>query len=94
MFDESYKSEDVFLDRCPCAIQVLNFVDSIKDTDARWYFYKGYAFHSERRFSIIFKSYAMPEYEDYVLSVEAQYSEGKCNFRIVKKVDNLLTDNE
>ncbi|MFD3261907.1 hypothetical protein ACE3MQ_25225 [Paenibacillus lentus] len=94
MFDDVMKTKSDFYDKCPCATKILEFVDSIDDSDVRWFFHIGYCHFDENRYAIIFKSYDMPEYEDYVLSVEATYNDDDYILRIVKKVDNLLTSNE
>lgn len=89
------KTEEEFLDSCPCAYKILNFVDAIKDTDVRWFFDSCYFTRLDKRYTAIFKSYALDEYRDYVLSIEANKSgEGGYDLRIIKKVDNLLSDNE
>lgn len=93
MFDEIYRTEKEFRDKCPCYYAILEFIDNIKDTDVRWFFDVGYAFYPEKRYCIIFKSYITPEYEDYVLSVESTKVNDTYNIKIVKKVDNLLCDN-
>lgn len=94
MFDDVIKTKTDFYEKCPCAAKILEFVDGIEDTDARWFFHIGYCHFDEKRFGIIFKSYDMPEYKDYVLSVEATYKNSDYILRVVKKVDNLLTSNE
>lgn len=95
MIPHLIKNEQEFTDRCPCAYRILEFVDSIKDTDARWFFDLCYYDYFEQRFSVIFKSYITEEYKDYVLSVAAKKTEdGNYDIRIIKKVDNLLNDNE
>lgn len=93
MYDKIYKSEELFLDECPCAYQLLNFVDNIKDTDVRWFFDVGYAYYKEDKYYVIFKSYVTDEYKDYVLSIEAAGKDGKYDIRIIKKIDNLLSGN-
>lgn len=90
-----YKNEDDFFDKCPCAYRILNFVDSIKDTDVHWFFDVCYYDQFDKRYSVIFKSYETEEFKNYVLSVEAKETENNdYSIRIIKKVDNLLTDNE
>lgn len=90
MMWEAYKTKEEFKDNCPCAYQVLNYVDEIKDTDVKWFFDICYNHYPERRFSTIFRSYSTSEYKDYVLSVEAKFNDVKKQYdlRIVKKVDN------
>lgn len=94
MYSEIYKTEGDFLDRCPCSFQILDFVDSIENTDTRWFFDIGYAFYKAKKYAVIFKTYALPEYKDYVLSVEATEHKEKYTINIIKRIDNLLTDND
>jgi len=90
-----YRNEEHFFDECPCAYQILYFVDSIKDTDARWFFDRAYSdYENEERHAVIFKSYITQEYKDYVLSVEAKKKNDGYDIRLLKKVDNLLGGNE
>jgi hypothetical protein len=88
-----FKSELDFLENCPCAYKILNFVDSIEDTDVRWFFDYGVGDYDEKTYQIIFKSYITPEFKDYVLSIKAEWKDGTYDIKLVKKVDNLLADN-
>lgn len=92
MYDKIYKTEDEFLDNCLCAYRILNFVDNI-ESDARWFFNCCYFMQPERNYCVIFKSYDMHEYENYVLSIEAAWKNENWNIRIIKKVDNLQGGN-
>lgn len=88
-----YKTEEEFIDNCPCASSILKFVAGIKNTDVIWFFDVCYVNYIDNRYSVIFKSYITEEFKDYLLSVEVIQENKKCNIRIIKKVDNLLNDN-
>lgn len=87
-----YKNESDFIENCPCAYQILNYIDGIKDTDVKWFFDFGISDYPEDVHRIIFKSYCTPEYKDYVLSLSAEAIDesSKYSIELVKRVDNLL----
>ncbi|KEI11771.1 hypothetical protein [Clostridium novyi] len=93
MFHEIYKTEVQFLNNCPCAYEILEFIDNLKDTDVHWFFDHGFSFYNKNKYCIIFKSYSTPEYDNYVLSIEAIKTNDVYTIKIIKKIDNLLHDN-
>ena len=86
---------DDFLEYCPCANQIISFVESIEDTNVLWFFSICYYTDYDNRFTVFFKSFITHEYKDYLLSVEAKLNDKDTfDIRLLKKVDNLVNEIE
>lgn len=96
LFNQIYRTEEDFLDKCPCGYKIIKFVENIKDTDVLWFFDICYSYYDRilkvETHQAIFKSYITEEYKDYVLSIKAEKIDGSYSLSITKKVDNLLSD--
>lgn len=88
MYNRIMKTEEEFTDNCPCAYEILDYIDTI-DTDVRWWFDVAYNQDFGKRYSTIFKSYATDEYKDYILSIESKFINDKWEHKVFKKVDGL-----
>lgn len=84
-----FRKEKEFEDKCWFfAIGVQNFVQSISG-DNRWFFDVCYKDDREERYSVIYRSYATPEYRNFVLSIGVRRIGDDYEYKIVKQVTEL-----
>lgn len=81
-------SEEDFLNECAPAPDIRRHVEALEAaTPNRWFFEKCWADWHTPKFTAIFRSYRLPEYKDYILSVEASRSvDGQWAVRTIKQV--------
>ncbi|NUU74100.1 hypothetical protein [Paenibacillus xylanilyticus] len=88
---KAYRTDEEFEENCPCAFEIYDLVNSIKDTDVQWFLDVAFFFPNEQKYIITFKSYDTPEYNDYSLGISAQKNDsGAYDLTITGRVDNLL----
>lgn len=85
---ERISSEEDFLNHCPAASRILDFVEKRESGESvRWFFHECWADYAEQRFTALFNSYKTPEYEGYLLSVMASKTDERTwSIRRVKRV--------
>lgn len=88
MIPKIIKTEDDFLEYCPCSYRIIKYVDSVK-SDVRWFFDACYYEMFDNSYSVIFKTYINEEYKNYVLSISATYSDNSWVIKLFKKIDGL-----
>lgn len=85
-----YKTEEEFFTECcSFASDVFKFVESISG-DNRWFFHECYLDNSGRNHTVIFKSYDLPEYQNFILSVVVRKQNDKYVFTVLKQVTELV----
>ncbi|KNF09847.1 hypothetical protein CLPU_1c00120 [Gottschalkia purinilytica] len=84
------KNKEAFEEECWLfSSSLYNFVEKHCETDSiRWFFDSCYMpdYYTKDSYTVIFKSYDIEEYKDYILSIEVTYEDNNYNFRIIKQV--------
>lgn len=87
MLSKILKNKEEFIDECECAYKILSFVKNDVETDVKWWF--DVAYREDNRYSVLFKSYIIEEYKDYILSITSEKIDGEWELKVFKKVDGL-----
>lgn len=71
-------NEEEFKDECSFAFEVLDYVEQIMQNDkSRWWFDRCYADWDTEVHFVLFTSYELEEYKDYILSIKVTEIDGK-----------------
>ena len=96
MFSEVYNTTQEFEENCLCASAVNNFIDTKIISNVKWFFDKCFMFENHQRYSIIFSSYALPDYKGYIMGLEARYNVNSDSYdiKLIKKAESPTLDNK
>lgn len=63
------RTKDAFFEHCDFAKDAINFAEKFNTDDVRWFFDGCTANWVESKFSITFRSYNLPAYDGFMLSI-------------------------